>query len=112
MAELGHASLALLKADIEGAEYDVFGFWAAGGGGALPRQVSVELHSDWLYHGTSADRNPRDFSNLFWPMHQVSAAELALFVGHMAGLGYGIVSKEDNPICTHCSELTLLHVGA
>ena len=50
MAEFGHDQLALLKADIEGSEYDVFAFWELGAA-KLPTQISVELHADWLYHG-------------------------------------------------------------
>lgn len=33
---------------------------------------------------------------MVWPMHQLSMAELAVFFGHMADLGYAIVSREDN----------------
>lgn len=50
MQSLGHSHLTVLKADIEGAEYDVLGFWSPNGS-KLPQQVAVELHVEWLYHG-------------------------------------------------------------
>jgi hypothetical protein len=109
MASLGHSSLTVLKADIEAAEYDVFGFWDIGMKN-LPKQISVELHYDGMYHGTDAFENPDSFSNLFWPMHKPTLAELSLFVGHLAGMGFGIVSKENNALCPYCCELTLLNL--
>lgn len=38
-------------------------------------------------------------------------ADLALFVGHVASLGYGIASREDNPLCLHCTELLFVKVA-
>eukprot|EP00877_Chromochloris_zofingiensis_P010958 jgi/Chrzof1/6115/Cz17g10100.t1 len=90
---LGHSRLELLKVDIEGWEYvamselselDVH----------LPQQLSMEVHS-----GSFGD-------------FQVTPTSLAVFFGHIANLGYGIVSKEDNPIAGSgcCSEFTFLRV--
>lgn len=50
MQSLGHTQLTVLKADIEGAEYDVLGFWSLNATN-LPLQIAVELHVEWLYHG-------------------------------------------------------------
>lgn len=50
MQSLGHDQLTVLKADIEGSEYDVLGFWSLNAT-KLPQQVAVELHVEWLYHG-------------------------------------------------------------
>lgn len=44
-------------------------------------------------------------------MHNVTVSELALFVGHLANLGFGIVNHEPNQLCPHCAELTLLKVA-
>jgi hypothetical protein len=38
-------------------------------------------------------------------------SDLAMFASHLAGAGYGIVAREDNPTCPHCSELTLVRFG-
>ena len=43
-------------------------------------------------------------------LHDLSLAELSVFLGHMAALGYGIAGREDNPGCSHCSELTFVRV--
>lgn len=60
--------------------------------------------------GTQAYRNAEYFNNLIWPNHQLTLGELALFISHLANMGYAIVSREDNVLCPHCSELTLLRV--
>lgn len=108
MKLLGHSHLTLLKIDIEGAEYDVLGdfkrFYP------LPKMISMEIHYRALYSGTTSYQNASDWDNLFWPLHDLSTAEMALFMSHMANLGYGIISREDNPGCPHCSELTLVNV--
>jgi Methyltransferase domain len=109
MDELGYARLDLLKIDIEGAEFDVIGRWNHHDD-SLPEQISMELHYKDVYFGTSAFRNASDMSNLIWPLHELRLAELTLFMSHLASAGYGIVSREDNPSCPHCTELTLLRV--
>ena len=109
MASMGHADLALLKIDIEGAEYDVLSEWTQDAPG-LPRQVAVEVHYDWIYWMTPAFRDSKDTSNLLWPMHKMRLADLALFMSHLTGAGYGVVSREDNDRSPHCSEFTLLRV--
>jgi FkbM family methyltransferase len=109
MASMGHDKLALLKIDVEGAEYDVLSAWAQDAPG-LPRQLAMEVHYDGIYWNTPAYRNSKDTSNLVWPMHKMRMTDLALFMSHLAGAGYGIVSREDNPSVAHCSELTLLRL--
>ena len=109
MASLGHRRLSLLKIDVEGAEYDVLAAWSQDSP-VLPRQIAMELHYDGIYSGTRASNNPADTSNLLWPLHKMRLTDLALFMSHVAGAGYGIVSREDNALCQHCSEVTLLRV--
>jgi hypothetical protein len=79
---------------------------------ALPAMIAMELHYDDLYFGTDAWLNPgNESSTLFGPRHgKVSVAELSLFMFHLGNLGYALVSRDDNPLCEHCSEFTLLRV--
>lgn len=108
MKHLGHSQLTLLKIDIEGAEYDVLGGFKSPY--SLPKMISMEVHYRDLYYGTPSFKNASDWGHLFWPMHEVSTSEMALFMQHLGHLGYGIASREDNPGCLHCSELTLVNV--
>lgn len=110
MEELNHKHITLLKIDIEGAEYDVLSSLTNHQKASLPAQIAVEVHYNNLYLGTESFNNSNDFSNLLWPKHQVTLSDLALFVSHLVNAGYGIVSREDNMECVHCTELTLLKV--
>ena len=49
---------------------------------------------------------------MVWPMHQLSMAELAVFFGHMADLGYAIVSREDNLPWVSCHPAQMLAAAA
>jgi len=110
MKHFGHHSISLLKIDIEGSEYDVLSDWKHDSP-YLPMQIAMELHYDGIYDGTPSFLNTEDWGNLLWPMHKPALSELSLFLSHIANMGYGIVSREDNAICPHCSELTLLRVS-
>jgi len=94
--------------DIEGYEYDVVASWS--GSSKLPRQMAVEVHHTDVYHGTSDFNNSASNQNLLWPLHIMGLSDLSLFVSHLVDMGYSIVSKEDNPLCPHCSELTFQKV--
>lgn len=108
MKQFGHREISFLKIDIEGFEYDVLSSWQATE--VLPVQVSVEVHYRYIYFGTSSYNNSGDYNNLYWPLHEVSLADISLFANHLANLGYGIVSKEDNERCPHCTEITILRL--
>ena len=112
-AELGFKTVTLLKCDIEGFEYDVVASSLSPAAKLLPQQISLELHYAGLFFGTPAFKAADDFSTsqLFWPLHELSVSDLSLFMSHLAGLGYAIVSREDNPLCPSCTELTLLRVS-
>ena len=99
-----YGSIDVLKMDIEGYEYDVMASWKASSADALPSQIAMEIHYLGIYHGTEDFENKESDNNLIWPPHIMGVSDLALFVSHMANMGYSIVSKEDNPICPHCSE--------
>ncbi|KAH7624544.1 hypothetical protein NADE_003895 [Nannochloris sp. 'desiccata'] len=46
------------------------------------------------------------------PMHDLTLSDLSLFFHHLASLGYGVVSREDNlPYGRCCSEFLLLKVA-
>lgn len=45
------------------------------------------------------------------PLQDLILSDLSLLFGHLARLGYGIVSREDNPIGKCCSEFLLLKVA-
>lgn len=81
--------------------------WGEEEGCKLPLQISMEIHYATIYFS----KDKTDFSNLFWTQHEMSLGELALWFGHLANLGYGVVSREDNPGGLHCcSEYTFLKV--
>ena len=111
--DLGVNEITLLKIDIEGYEFDEIAGWSVTDL-SLPEQISIEVHhSQVIYHGgaNSSHYKVQDFSNLLWPVHHLSLSDLALFFGHFGRLGYAIVSREDNPIGTCCSEFLLLKVA-
>ena len=71
--------VSLLKMDIEGFEFDVVSHWTEAA--VLPSQLSMEIHRGNPAHDQF-----------------MSAVDLALFFLHLSNLGYGIVSKENNPV--------------
>jgi hypothetical protein len=34
-----------------------------------------------------------------WPLYQPTLADFQLLISHIVNLGYGIVSRDDNPMC-------------
>ncbi|GAQ85040.1 hypothetical protein KFL_002180150 [Klebsormidium nitens] len=97
--------VSLLKMDIEGFEYDVMSLWQDSD--PLPAQVSFELHYGGVYDGTWPGPKAK---TVMWSWRDVSLSELVVFMSHLAELGYAIINKEDNPLCRHCSEFTLIRV--
>jgi hypothetical protein len=86
MASAGHERLAVLKMDIEGGEHAAPpAFLRDAPPGGLPGQVSLEVH--WLQRGLV-------------PL---------LVVRDLVRAGYVLVSREDNPHCTNCTELSFVH---
>ena len=85
MAELGHARVALLKMDIEDGEHTALPAFLRDAAGALPSQISLELH---------------------W---QAPGIEPLAVVRDLVRAGYVLVSREDNPLCHRCTELTWVH---
>lgn len=85
MAELSHARVDLLKMDIEGAEHDALpAFLSAIAPVALPAQISLELH---------------------WQLRALNSLRV---VRELVRAGYVLASREDNPFCTECTEVTFV----
>jgi hypothetical protein len=96
------AGVSLLKMDIDGFEYRVLdGLFSrallghAGALSSLPDQISFELHHLVLLEGWTQPS-------------RLSAGHLILFWERLLHLGYMPVSREDNPLCPHCSEFTVV----
>lgn len=105
--ELKHSHIDLFKMDIEGSEFDVFSAWTEEF--YLPRYVLFELHYRNLYNRLQVGDEEGKAAFLMWKTRKdVSFETLSLFFAHLAGLGYGIVNKEDNPRCQGCTELVLI----
>lgn len=94
MAMLGHDHITLLKMDIEGYEYSVLYEIFDEKDVLLPEQISFELHYETQMPG------------LDWWGRQATAGEMALFSRRLYEAGYRLISREDNPLCDHCTELT------
>lgn len=94
MQMLGHDHITLLKMDIEGYEYSVLYEIFDEKGVALPEQISFELHYETQMPG------------LDWWGRQATAGEIAFFARRIYEAGYRFISREDNPLCDHCTELT------
>lgn len=65
---------------------------------SFPIQIAMEVHYCNMYSMTQLNRDRNHWDEMIWPMHELSLGEVALFFQHMADLGYGIVSREDNPV--------------
>jgi len=84
LAELGRTHLAILKMDIEEGEHAALPAFLRDAAGALPSQISMELR---------------------WPLHARGVEPLAV-ARDLVRAGYVLASREDNPFCFSCTELT------
>lgn len=101
---LGHKRLDLLKLDIEGFEWPIFESWPelsnleASSQVALPMQILVEIHYRTAMHA-------------LWPQKGVifkNEIDLVNLQEHLLKMGYVVAVRDDNEMCKHCTELTLL----
>lgn len=97
----GLVSVAVLKMDVEGAEWDLFdSFYASAVSdwpasfAELPAQISVETHQHKLGGAT----------------HNASFARWDRAWQGLLDAGYAVVSSEVNPYCPHCAEYLLVRV--
>lgn len=109
--ELKHSHIDLFKMDIEGCEFDVFASWNEDF--YLPRFVLFELHYRGLYYKLKVKDDDGAAGFLMWKTKkELSLQTLSFFFAHLAGLGYGIVSKEDNYLSISCTEIVLIRTTA
>jgi hypothetical protein len=105
MRELGHASVELLKVDIEGFEFRLVEalmrtYLSEGDAAALPWQLLVEQH--YLTN-----------TEVGWGKGQdpgLSAGDMAILWLNLADMGYVLVHREDQAECGYCTELVALRV--
>jgi hypothetical protein len=102
-ARLNHTRVHLLKMDIEGFEFRVveslYGDALRGAVGAaqmLPLQISLEVHA--ISGLLDSHMHPPG----------LSAAEMDALWVPLTELGYAVVSREDNKLCKHCAEFTVV----
>ena len=96
MEMLGHDHITLLKADIEGYEYDLFSQLLSEDDIVLPEQISFELHFQ------------SEMTELDWHARTMTMGELAFFARSLYDAGYRVISRENNPACGHCAEFTVV----
>ena len=102
---LKHTQIDLFKADIEGYEFPMFEAWPilteiSAATAVLPMQVLVEIHYQTQMPELSwHKRVDWKFSN-----DMVNLQERFL------KMGYVVVVRDDNAMCRHCTELTLVRI--
>jgi len=99
--ELGHRRVDLLKIDIEGWEWPIFDVVATDA--LMPMQVLIEVH-----YGTYRTMGTKRVTHTNTTL---TASDLARFQSRLISMGYVVAKRDDNPICKHCTELTLLRVA-
>lgn len=65
-------------------------------GVALPEQISFELHYN------------TQMNDLDWYGREATAGEIAMLARSLYEAGYRLISREDNKLCPHCTELTVV----
>lgn len=104
-AMLNHTRLDLLKMDIEGYEWPIFDSWPelvdleASSKVSLPMQILTEVH----YVTQMQDLRPVQPGVPF-----KTEIELVHLQEHLLKMGYVVAIRDDNRLCPHCTELTLL----
>ena len=89
-----------LKADIEGFEWDVFDALARSGAESLlPFSVSIEVHL-WT-----------EVKEVRWQGRWRRPDETAGWMETLRSVGYALVDRHDNPLCSYCSEITLARIA-
>jgi len=102
--QLNHTRLDLLKMDIEGFEWPIFDSWPllsdyeGSSKVKLPMQVLVEVH-----YRTQMTPLKRNGSKNFR-----ESEDLVNLAERLLKIGYVVAVRDDNNLCAHCSELTLL----
>jgi len=109
---LGHERLDLLKMDIEGYEWPLFESWpelshgqASNTMANLPMQVLVEIHYKTQMTDLILPSVGERGKSGRWFKDEIDLVELQQ---HLLRTGYVVAHRDDNRMCRHCTELTLL----
>ena len=112
---LGHKQVDLYKMDIEGFEWPILESWPElaahkenkeGSQVALPMQLLVEVH--YRTHFAEVYDLYKPERTLGEPFKDPD--DIVEFQAHLLRMGYIVVERDDNALCPHCSELTLVRV--
>lgn len=98
LTRLELSSVAVMKMDIEGFEYDVLTAMLRAQSLALPSQIAFELHYQ------------TQMTSLRWRHRERTAGEMALFARALYDAGYRTISRSDNWRCPHCSEFNVVRL--
>lgn len=101
---LGRDQIDLFKIDIEGYEWPQFSSWPIltdirSWQTTLPMQVLVEVH-----YQSQMPELAYDLYDFKFPTDMIRLQE------HFLRMGYAVVLRDDNEICQHCTELTLIRI--
>jgi len=97
----------LLKADVEGAEFELLGSMLASG--ELPEQIALELHVPGTFTTVKGEaRGWSQPSRRPWYDRLTAFGGIALFMEEMWDVGgYTIVARRENKLCGMCIEVLL-----
>ena len=98
LAKLRLASVAAMKIDIEGFEYQVLSTMLRERSPALPSQLAFELHYS------------TQMTMLGWRHRERTAGEIALFARDLYDAGYRTLSRADSRRCPDCSEFNVVRL--
>lgn len=101
----------ILKMDVEGFEWDVLGSIGLGIDSeelVLPSQIAMELHvlpCAFPMPVPFSSSSLQPFNESPGVQHVTTLAHVHLFIQHILSLGYGLASRDDNPIGGTATEL-------
>jgi hypothetical protein len=105
---LGHDTVDVLKMDVEGWEVPIIRSWADTPETKFPRQILLELHWISQFLEVPVPNKERSYaSNL---LEVLTPTETVDFGRLLLKMGYVTAERDDNEMCGHCSELTLINV--
>lgn len=106
-SENGARNIGLLKMDIEGWEYEAMHQIGNVNDNYRPLQIAVELHraTHTVYRAPNFVPSSKKPSKSSYPKGLFQQ----FIEGDLKKAGYAIADRNDNPFCSHCSEVLLLH---
>ena len=106
-SENGARRIGLLKMDIEGWEFEAMHQIGMVNDNYRPLQIAVELHraTHTVYKAPNFVPLPRKPSKSSYPQELFHR----FIENDLENAGYAIADRNDNPFCSHCSEILLLH---